>query len=98
MLALTDTQLADLMAAAAKLPVAKRGELLQRLAAKVEAITLRCRSCGKRIKYARDVDPAIPANVVLIEQGCCTSCWHGDRDYETWYDAVGHEVSQDPRA
>jgi hypothetical protein len=59
------------------------------------AIKLHCLTCKRSMEYGRDIDPTIPAKVTKITQPHCDQCWNGDREGETWYDALGHEVSQD---
>ncbi|RWL14843.1 MAG: hypothetical protein E5X86_19645 [Mesorhizobium sp.] len=59
------------------------------------AIILRCKRCGRKMKYSRKADPDLPTNVATIESSACDRCGNGDFGSETWLDADGLEVSQD---
>jgi hypothetical protein len=59
-------------------------------------IKLVCEGCKRSMEYDRSIDTDIPPEVVKITQPHCDQCWDGDREGETWYDAKGCEVSQEP--
>ncbi len=58
-------------------------------------VTLECPRCRAYKTVART--PELPASVRLIEI-ICPDCDDGDFHSETWYSALGVEVSQDARA
>lgn len=58
----------------------------------MKAIKLHCLGCGRRMNYARDIDPDIPARVVRIESTNCDRCDDGGFGEEHWFDAENREV------
>lgn len=60
-------------------------------------IDLECSGCGRKIKYARGIDPDIPETVVRIVCNECDKCHaaSGGFGQEDWYDKSGNLVGPD---
>ncbi|TIM14494.1 MAG: hypothetical protein E5Y67_12510 [Mesorhizobium sp.] len=51
------------------------------------AIILRCKRCGRKMKYSRKADPDLPTNVATIESSACDRCGAQGPTADTWADA-----------